>query len=202
MNQDLITLASSSPRRRELLNQIGVRHRVHPVVIDEKPRKDEPAETLVRRLAETKALCAAEELGDSAIGAILAADTVVVLDGLVLGKPASKADFISMLKRLSGNRHEVMTCVCLVGANGAQSRVSTSRVEFRDITDEECQAYWNTGEPADKAGGYAVQGVGALFVTNISGSYSGIVGLPLYETSLLLRDAGIEPLPHNKEPHA
>ena len=190
MNQDLIYLASTSPRRRQLLSQIGIPHRVHPVPVDETPLSGEAPESLVIRLAKSKAAAARETLGDDAY--VLAADTVVVLGERVLSKPADKAEGLAMLAALSGKEHLVMTGVCLIGPAGQGTRLNVSRVRFRELTKVECLAYWDTGEPADKAGGYAVQGLASQFVTQISGSYSSIMGLPLYETAELLREAGLD----------
>jgi septum formation protein len=124
---------------------------------------------------------------------VLAADTVVVVDDKILGKPADRTDALAMLAQLSGREHEVLTGVALAG-DKLESRLSASRVRFRHITEDEAEAYWQSGEPADKAGGYAIQGLGALFVSHLEGSFSGVMGLPLYTTAELLRDVGIEPL--------
>jgi septum formation protein len=121
----------------------------------------------------------------------LAADTTVVLDDVIYGKPRDRADGVAMLARLSGRTHEVLTAVALADAHGVALRLSASAVRFRELTLEECAAYWETGEPCDKAGGYAVQGVAAVFIESLSGSYSGVMGLPLFETAELLRAAGI-----------
>ncbi|MGD2113015.1 MAG: Maf family protein, partial [Gammaproteobacteria bacterium] len=122
---------------------------------------------------------------------VLAADTSVVVAGEVLGKPAGRAAAMRMLQRLSGSTHEVLSAVALAGGTGESVRVSTSHVSFRTLTERECAAYWATGEPADKAGAYAIQGLAAVFVTRIEGSYSGVVGLPLFDTAELLKEYGI-----------
>jgi septum formation protein len=185
-----IHLASHSPRRRELLAQIGVRHDVLPVDVDESLHPGEAPAAYVLRLALAKARAGHALRPDRPV---LGADTAVVVDDRILGKPLDRADGIAMLGRLSGREHRVLTAVALVGAR-EETRLCVSHVRFRRIADAEAAAYWETGEPADKAGGYAVQGVGALFVESIAGSYSGVMGLPLFETGELLRHAGIAPL--------
>ncbi len=183
-----IALASRSPRRRELLAQIGVRHRVVDVDVDESPRPAEVAAEYVLRLALAKARAGT---GRVAGLPVLGADTAVVVDDAILGKPADREDAMAMLRRLSAREHRVLTAVALVGDREA-TRLSVSHVRFRAIAAGEAAAYWATGEPADKAGAYAIQGLGALFVESLSGSYSGVMGLPLYETAELLRHAGID----------
>jgi septum formation protein len=191
MNQARIHLASASPRRAELLRQIGVQFSVHPVTIDEARRADETPLEFVCRIASEKAAAAWCGLGSQADRHVLAADTAVVLGGEVFGKPRDREDCISMLGRLSGQVHDVLTAVTLQGVHGATTRCSQSRVRFRDISDRERLAYWESGEPADKAGGYAIQGLGAVFVTRLEGSYSGVMGLPLYETASMLQARGL-----------
>ena len=186
-----IYLASQSPRRRELLQQIGVSHAVLRVDVDERLRVDESALDYVTRVALDKALAGRAMLAGGRIAPVLGADTSVVIAGEVLGKPADRAAGIAMLQRLSGTTHEVLSAVALAGASGAAVRVSSSRVTFRTLTKRECTAYWETGEPADKAGGYAIQGLAAVFVARIEGSYSGVMGLPLFETAELLKEFGI-----------
>ena len=183
----MIYLASASPRRSALLRQIDVPHEVRPVDIDETPRPGEPPARYALRLAEAKAraLRATLPRGDST--PVLAADTTVALGAEILGKPMDRPDAARILGRLSGRDHEVHTAVALLlHEGGASSRVSTSTVSFREITAEEIAWYWDTGEPADKAGAYAVQGHGEIFVRHLSGSFSGVMGLPLYETWELL----------------
>ncbi|MDX1594380.1 MAG: Maf family protein [Gammaproteobacteria bacterium] len=182
-----LTLASRSPRRRELLDQAGIAHRVLHVEVDEAPRPGEVPAVYVERLARAKAEAGLSVTG---AGAVLGADTSVVLGDEILGKPADKADATAMLARLSGHTHEVLTAVALATPRRVACRLSVSRVTFRTLAADEIAAYWATGEPADKAGAYAIQGRGALFVTRLEGSYSGVVGLPLYETAELLREAG------------
>jgi septum formation protein len=184
----LVCLASVSPRRRELLAQIRVPHTVSGAHIDETAYPGEGPRDYVMRMARQKAL-RIRESGETL--PVLAADTTVVLDDVIYGKPRDRADGVAMLARLSGRTHEVLTAVALADAHGVALRLSASAVRFRELTLEECAAYWETGEPCDKAGGYAVQGVAAVFIESLSGSYSGVMGLPLFETAELLRAAGI-----------
>jgi septum formation protein len=184
----LLCLASVSPRRRELLSQIGVSHIVAGAEIDETALPGEAPRDYVLRLAREKAL--AVRRGGQRL-AVLGADTTVVLDGKIFGKPRDREDAIRMLGDLSGRSHEVLTAIALARSDGVVERLSASRVRFRKISHEECAAYWETGEPRDKAGGYAIQGLGAVFIESLSGSYSGVMGLPLFETGELLRAAGI-----------
>jgi septum formation protein len=187
--QPVICLASNSPRRRELLSQIGVSHIVMAADIDESVLPGESPRTYVLRLAREKAL-AIRSTGQQL--PVLAADTTVVVDGRVFGKPRDRADAISMLSELAGRAHEVLTAVALARAQDVNARLSSNTVCFRRISQEECAAYWETGEPRDKAGGYAIQGLGAVFVESLSGSYSAVMGLPLFETGELLQAAGIQ----------
>ncbi len=183
-------LASASPRRRELLTQIGVPFSLVSVSIDETPRPDESPESYVQRLAQEKALAGLASIADDS-ACVLGADTTVVLGEQILGKPASREDAIATLLSLSGREHQVMTAVALASASGCQVRVVTSQVAFRPISPDEADAYWQSGEPQDKAGSYAIQGWGAVFVSSLQGSYSGVVGLPLCETAQLLDAYGI-----------
>jgi len=186
-----LLLASASPRRSALLAQIGVAHRVHATEIDETPRPGEAATALVERLARGKAAAGRTQAGGLPV---LGADTEVVLDGRVFGKPRDAADAVAMLLALAGREHQVLSAVALATADGrVQSLLSESRVRMRDITPEEAQAYWASGEPRGKAGGYAIQGLAAVFISALSGSFSGVMGLPLYETAQLLGAAGIVP---------
>jgi septum formation protein len=184
----LLTLASVSPRRRELLERIGVAHVVSAADIDETVQPGELPADYVVRMACAKARAVRARRTDLPV---LAADTTVVLDGVILAKPRDRADAIAMLGRLSGRTHQVLTAVALATASGIAFRLSTSEVRMRAVTPEECAAYWETGEPRDKAGGYAIQGRGALYIEHLSGSFSGVMGLPLYETGQLLAAAGI-----------
>jgi septum formation protein len=185
----IICLASSSPRRRELLSQIGVPHVVAGADIDETVLPGETPHAYVTRLAREKALAIR---GTGQRLPVLAADTTVVVDGRVFGKPRDRADAIDMLGQLSDRIHEVLTAVALADSRGVSERLSSSAVRFRRISLEECAAYWETGEPRDKAGGYAIQGLGAVFVESLTGSYSAVMGLPLFETGELLQAAGIQ----------
>jgi septum formation protein len=182
-------LASGSPRRRELLTQIGVPFIVISAPIDESPLPSESAPAYVERLARAKAAAGLARVDGPAV--VLGADTAVVLDGRILGKPENREDALAMLADLSGREHQVLTAVALDDGQRVHSCCVTSTVRFRAISTDEAQRYWASGEPADKAGGYAVQGLGAVFVTGLSGSYSAVVGLPLCETADLLGQFGI-----------
>jgi septum formation protein len=218
MSLDFVYLASGSPRRRELLQQIGISFRVIAAAVDETALPGEAPTAYVARLAAAKAEAgwkvsrnAAGILGaagvprsagtadmtpisDVANIPVLAADTAVILDGKILGKPTGGQDAENMLRQLSGRTHEVLTAIALRTADGLRSRVSRSEVTFRRIATAEAQAYWETGEPCDKAGAYAIQGRAAIFVADLRGSYSGVMGLPLFETAELLGQAGLAPL--------
>jgi septum formation protein len=185
-----IVLASASPRRKQLLEQIGIRCRIHVCDIDETPHEGEAAIDFVARMALEKAR-AVEHTENLPV---LAADTVVAQDGLILGKPKDKADAVAMLQRLQGRRHEVITAVALGWQNNEYLELSQSFVWFKPLSFDECEAYWRSGEPVDKAGAYGIQGLGAVFVERIEGSYSGVMGLPLFETAKLLERIGINPL--------
>ena len=191
MSLDFVYLASASPRRRELLQQIGVPFRVVGTAVDEAVRLGEAPPAYVTRLAAAKAEAGWKGSRDAADAPVLAADTAVVLDERILGKPADREDAEGMLRQLSGRTHEVLTAVALRTANGLQSRISRSEVTFRSIAAGEARAYWETGEPADKAGAYAIQGRAAVFIADLRGSYSGVMGLPLFETAELLGRAGV-----------
>ncbi len=184
-----LILASASPRRRELLDQIKVAYRVHPVDVDERPRPNEAPLDYVQRLAAEKSAACVLQLGDSL--PVLAADTAVVLGDLIMGKPKDRNDALAMLRRLSGKMHWVYSAVSLRGREHYQA-VSVTEVWFRTLTECEITAYWHSGEPVDKAGSYAIQGLGGVFVASISGSFSGVVGLPLFETAQLLSRQGVE----------
>jgi septum formation protein len=184
----VLCLASVSPRRRELLSQIGVPHVVVGADIDETFLPGEAPRDYVTRLAREKAL-AIRRSGQQL--PVLAADTTVVVDGKIFGKPGDQAQAVHMLGELSGRAHEVLTAVALADSRGVAGRLSSSTVRFRTVSLQECLAYWETGEPRDKAGAYAIQGLGAVFIESLSGSYSGVMGLPLFETGELLRAAGI-----------
>ena len=185
----MLILASSSPRRRELLDQIGVSYRVHPVDVDETPLQGETPEDFARRMALTKARAGwkAQLSGLPVLGA----DTVVTLEGAILGKPADRSDALHMLGRLSGNTHQVLSAVAIKQADRETVTLSRTRVRFRTLSPAQISDYWDSGEPVDKAGAYGVQGLGALFVEHIEGSYTGVVGLPLFETGQLLAAFGV-----------
>ena len=184
-----IVLASASPRRRELLDQIGVNYEILPVDIDEIARPDEAAEAFVQRLALEKAQAGYKKQRNSLPA--LGSDTIVVLNKRILGKPKNKKDGLSMLAGLSGHEHQVLTAIAMVDAERSQCLLNTSHVFFRPLSEQEIQAYWDTGEPADKAGGYGIQGIAAQFIERLDGSYSGVMGLPLFETAQLLKIFGI-----------
>lgn len=185
-------LASTSPRRREILQSLGIEFEIVMVETDESRQKGESAEDLVVRLAIAKA--------EAATGAeyVLGSDTVVVLDDRVLGKPADADDAVDMLLALSGRKHSVLTGVALKTPNGTRVVLSKTDVRFREIERDEAIRYWHSGEPADKAGSYGIQGLGGMFVEAINGSYSGVMGLPVFETVELLKSAGIEVLSKKK----
>ncbi len=188
MDSPQIILASASPRRRELLDQIGVTYRVNPVDIDETPLEGEGPEEYVIRVAADKSAQAWRQ-SDKQLP-VLSADTAVVLDDIIMGKPKNKAEAVDMLSRLSGATHLVFSAVSLRGKRHWRI-LNKTEVTFRILTQSEIISYWRTGEPEDKAGAYAIQGLGGLFVRKIVGSFSGVVGLPLFETANLLSKAGI-----------
>jgi septum formation protein len=186
-------LASRSPRRQELLRQVGVRFEVVPADVDERRRPGQPPAdyAVAMALAKANAARAPRPLP------VLGADTDVVVDGEVLGKPRNRDEGLAMLGRLSGRTHEVFSAVAVVQDGRAETALSVTRVSFGAVTPQQAAAYWDTGEPADKAGAYAIQGLGAQFVREVHGSYSGVVGLPLFETLELLRRFGI-PAPRER----
>jgi septum formation protein len=189
-----LLLASGSPRRRELLAQIGVPFSLLSVDIDETPLKDETPADYVERLARGKADAGLLQLANDPAyptACVLGADTAVVLDGRILGKPADESEALSMLAALSSREHQVLTAVAVVDEQHCETRVVSSLVRFRPISSDEARAYWASGEPRDKAGSYGIQGLGAVFVENLSGSYSAVVGLPLCETAEILQRFGI-----------
>ncbi len=191
MQDRFIYLVSQSPRRADLLRQLGVRFQVVKVHVDETVGSGEQPAACVQRLAEAKARAALLVLGSGINQPILAADTLVSVDATILGKPADRTEGLAMLARLSDRRHQVLSAVTLWHDGVMHSALSVSTVKFRAITAEEAANYWRSGEPKDKAGGYAIQGRGALFIERIEGSYAGVMGLPLFETGELLRAAGI-----------
>ena len=191
----VLVLASASPRRSALLTQIGVVHEVHPARIDERCLSSESAEQCVLRLARQKALEVQSRRGTAL--PVLGADTAVVLDDEMLGKPPDRAAALTMLARLSGRTHTVLSAVAVASAGGLRALLSRSEVRFRSLLSAEVEAYWASGEPADKAGAYAIQGLGAVFVQELRGSYSGVMGLPLFETADLLSDIGVSLWPQS-----
>jgi len=186
-----LILASGSPRRADLLDRLCLKFQVCPPEIDETPLENEPVIDCVQRLAHLKAT--ARIPTDIPV---LGADTVVVLGDAVLGKPESREHALDMLLSLSGRVHTVYTAVCVASSDRAQTILSHSEVTFRHISKQEAQAYWDTGEPRDKAGGYGIQGIGNIFVRKIEGSFSGIMGLPLCESEQLLREFGVDTWQH------
>lgn len=188
MNKPSIILASASPRRQELLNQIGVCYTVCAVDIDESPRTNEPPLVYVQRLAAEKSAACAAKLPTTL--PILAADTAVIVGDVIMGKPKDKDDALNMLRLLSDKTHQVYSAISLRGSIHSQA-VSITDVTFKNLSEQEILDYWHSGEPVDKAGAYAIQGKGSVFVVSISGSFSGVVGLPLYETAQLLLKQGV-----------
>ncbi|MAD45650.1 MAG: septum formation protein Maf [Oceanospirillaceae bacterium] len=184
----MMILASASPRRRELLQQIGVQFRCEAADIDETPIAGEAPQQYVERMALSKArVLLSKYPGDVVLGS----DTTVVLHGRILGKPADSADAEAMLEDLSGQTHQVMTAVAVVSQVAERVQTVITRVRFSSLSRQQIKDYVATGEPSDKAGGYGIQGLGAVLVDSIEGSYSNVVGLPLTETAALLQQAGI-----------
>lgn len=192
MGYDTILLASASERRSRLLAQIGVRHRIQSTEIDETPQARESPRAYVTRLAAGKARAVVEAGRGRPECPVLAADTTVVLDGRILGKPADEAECVDMLTALAGRRHDVLTAIALWHDGQLSESLGTSHVTFREIDAAECRRYWATGEPAGKAGAYAIQGLGAVFVQGLEGSFSNVMGLPLFETAMLLDAARVQ----------
>ena len=190
-----VVLASASPRRTMLLDQMGIAHSVKPVDIDESALANETPEAQVARLAEQKAKTALARLHDEdALNEntrVLASDTLIAFNGVGLGKPEDKEDARRILSMLSNNEHEVLTAISVASTTKQVTQTITTKVTFAALTNDEIDAYWDTGEPADKAGSYAIQGIGGQFVKAINGSASAVVGLPLYETRQLLREFGV-----------
>ncbi|QIT56324.1 septum formation inhibitor Maf [Aquisalimonas sp. 2447] len=186
-----IYLASHSPRRRELLGQIALPFSPLDVSVDESWDEDESPEVFVIRVALEKARAGWAQVANANPLPTLGADTVVVQDGTVLGKPRDRDDALAMLRALSGSEHRVLTGVALVD-DRESTRLSVNRVQFRELSDYELQRYWESGEPEGKAGSYAIQGLGGVFAEHLEGSYSGVMGLPLFETTDLLDEFGID----------
>jgi len=179
-------LASASPRRGELLSQINIDYERIDAAIDETIQHDETSEQYVQRLALEKALAGLQKNNQK--GLVLGADTIVVCEQQVMEKPRDKAHAQQMMVLLSNNTHQVLTAVALVSAKQQQVKLVTTEVTFKTLTAQEISDYWETGEPQDKAGGYGIQGFAGQFVRHISGSYSAVVGLPLYETAQLINN--------------
>lgn len=186
----MLYLASTSPRRRELLQQIGLSFAVLKIDVDESVSPQELAQDYVARLALAKAQ-AGLLLSKDEHAIVIAADTSVVMDNQIMGKPETIEQALAMWQALSGRQHQVLTGVSVASHQQQQTQVVGTEVYFRDLTMDEMLNYWQTGEAQDKAGGYGIQGKGALFVQKIVGSYSNVVGLPLTETALLLRRFGV-----------
>lgn len=195
----VLYLASKSPRRRELLRQIGVsyellmlREKGERLDVDESPLAGEAPRDYVMRIVRKKAEAARRAMQDRRLPErpILTADTTVTLDGAILGKPADRAEAMAMLGRLSGHTHEVLTAIAVAAAGEVQEALSVSAVTFETLDEAAIRRYVDSGEPMDKAGAYAVQGLAAKFISRIDGSYSGVMGLPLCETARLLRQSG------------
>jgi septum formation protein len=182
----MIYLASNSPRRAELLEQIGVPFAVISTSIKEERGEGESAESYVLRLALEKAQAGFNKSEQRK--AVLGADTIIVIDRQILEKPADQNDAKKMLRLLSGRTHQVFTAIAMVDGQLTKTQLVKTEVSFKELTELEIDDYWSTGEPKDKAAGYAIQGIAGKFVTNINGSYSAVVGLPLYETEQLIKE--------------
>jgi len=181
-----LILASASPRRAEILQQIGVDFQIAPADIDETPKPQESPVDYVQRMAQEKTQHVINSIaGSSAV--VLGADTSVVLNCKIYGKPKNQQEAMAMLEALSGKTHQVLTAVAMGNKQRCLLKLSATDVKFRELDLKECLDYWNTGEPLDKAGSYAIQGLGAVFVEKISGSFSGVVGLPIEQTAQLLQ---------------
>ena len=188
-----IYLASASPRRQELLTQIGIRFELLKVSVAEIPAPGEKPRDFVQRMALEKARAGKQLLASDDPHPVLGADTAVVVDDRIFGKPANKDEAFAMLSSLSGRKHQVISAVVLV-ADYEAIRINISEVTFDSLSPEQINAYWNSGECEDKAGAYAIQGRAAAFILDLQGSYSGVMGLPLYETAALLNEFGIKSL--------
>ena len=188
----MIYLASKSPRRAELLRQVGIEFTLVELDIDESRAATESPAEYVCRMAVTKARIAAEQMeGRQQDCAVLAADTTIALDGDTIGKPADQKQCCEILRQLSGRQHLVLSAVALAVRGKVASRLCQNRVSFRTLAESEIESYCASGEPMDKAGAYAIQGKAAIFIEHLEGSYSAVMGLPLYETAELLREAEI-----------
>lgn len=187
-----IYLASRSPRRGELLNQIGIQYEVLPSDIDESGHPDEAPEHYVLRLAREKAMVCVQRLAEQDLPSmpVLAADTTVCIDGMILGKPENDADAAAMLRRMSDRWHAVHTAVAVALGDRVEVALSSTQVELAPLSEDDIAAYIASGEPHDKAGSYGIQGLAGTFIRRIEGSYSGVMGLPVYETAQLLKQFG------------
>ncbi|MDH3640262.1 MAG: Maf family nucleotide pyrophosphatase [Gammaproteobacteria bacterium] len=194
VDDPVLYLASRSPRRQALLDQVGLRYALVTAAVEETPRPREASASFTARLAAAKARagyrCAVAQAWPER--PVLGADTCVCVDDRILGKPRDRDHFVEMLNLLSHRTHEVYTAIALVDREQCYTALSLSRVTFKRLGDAEIDAYWRTGEPRDKAGGYAIQGKAAAFVASLEGSYSGIVGLPLFEMRELLLEIGVD----------
>ncbi len=201
--QPQLYLASQSPRRLQLLQQLGLKVEIFNADIDETPKADEQPADYVRRMAQEKNHAARQQLEKLANFAphlpILSADTSVVCNGQILGKPQNHAQAAQMLRLLSDRTHQVLTAVCVSLPDQKYSLVQTSQVTFKTLTEQEISAYIRTGEPMDKAGAYGIQGVGGIFISHIEGSFSGVMGLPVFETAELLRQVGVDLLSSSEQ---
>ena len=204
-----IYLASQSPRRRALIEQLGIHYQTLNVEVDESPRFGEAPANFVTRLAKEKAFAGWQMVAEQSIP-VVGADTCIVQDQQIIGKPKNREQGIELLSRYSGSAHQVITGVAMVGPDAGKHdadvvqhvRVNTSTVTFRTITHDECERYWQTGEPMGKAGGYAIQGKAAVFIEKLEGSYSGVMGLPLFEFAELIAMFGIQIFDNNQgQPH-
>ena len=182
----MLYLASRSPRRMELLKQLGVEFEIVTIEVDEQPQPAEHPEKYVTRMAASKSAAALQKLGKESSIPVLAADTTVVFGDRIIGKPGSQQEAEQILISLANHRHRVLTAISITRGQTTRTKLSQTVVQFGDISERQAELYWQTGEPADKAGGYAIQGIGAIFVERIEGSYSAVVGLPLRETAELL----------------
>ena len=192
--ENQIILASASPRRRQLLEQIGVKVIVQSVDVDEAKKQNESAIDYVQRLAMEKAQRGFKTIKNARNLPVLGSDTIVEIDGVILGKPENRQQAKKMLQQLSAQKHTVHTSVSIVTKDLTVIDTSSSEVVFKSLEDEEIERYLDTGEANDKAGAYAIQGIAAQFIKNINGSFSGVMGLPLYETAELLKQCGVWPL--------
>lgn len=199
MSDPQLYLASQSPRRAELLKQIGVRFELLSIDVDETRHANEAADRFVQRLALEKAQAGWSANERKLQLPVLGSDTIVVLGDQIFGKPRDREACLAMLNQLSDATHQVMTAIALVQEERQFIELSTSQVRFRSLSNAECQAYWESGEPQDRAGSYAIQGIAASFIQHLEGSFSGVMGLPLYELSQLLQNFQISVLATERE---